>query len=186
MHAFEPQKELADLLIKSKMVNMLQNISIHNVGLSDEDRESKIFVPLDNRGQASISRKYQGGGDYQSIDLRNTSKYLDKLKLEKIDLIKIDVEGHEETVIKGGEKFFIKISPKAILFEYNDLEKPFWDNYIIKWLSKNNYKLFEIPRAYYRMYLRELQINTPPSVESNDFLALKDTSIYNRLKKHII
>ncbi len=52
---------------------------------------------------------------------------LDSLKLEKINFIKIDVEGQELNVIKGGVKTIIKNKP-IIFFECWDINSDHWIN----------------------------------------------------------
>ena len=52
---------------------------------------------------------------------------LDSLKLEKINFIKIDVEGQELNVIKGGTKTILKNKP-VIFFECWDINSHHWNN----------------------------------------------------------
>lgn len=51
---------------------------------------------------------------------------LDSFQFDKIDLIKIDVEGHELNVIKSGEQTILKYKP-VILFECWDNESEHWN-----------------------------------------------------------
>lgn len=52
---------------------------------------------------------------------------LDSLKLEKVNFIKIDVEGQELNVIKGGTKTILKNKP-VIFFECWDINSHHWNN----------------------------------------------------------
>ena len=52
---------------------------------------------------------------------------LDSLKLEKVNFIKIDVEGQELNVIKGGVKTITKNKP-IIFFECWDINSHHWNN----------------------------------------------------------
>ena len=54
----------------------------------------------------------------------NLKEYLEKKKIEKIDLLKIDTEGYELEVIKGLKDSILKVS--TILFEHH------YDNMIVK------------------------------------------------------
>jgi FkbM family methyltransferase len=51
---------------------------------------------------------------------------LDSFQFDKIDLIKIDVEGHELNVLKSGEQTILKYKP-VILFECWDNESSHWN-----------------------------------------------------------
>jgi hypothetical protein len=56
-----------------------------------------------------------------------TLETLDSFQFDKIDLIKIDVEGHELNVLKSGKETILKYKP-VILFECWDNESPHWND----------------------------------------------------------
>ena len=68
---------------------------------------------------------------------KNTlSTILDKHKIKKIDLLKIDTEGHEFNILKGIKRYYKKT--KIILFEFH------YDNSLIKGYDFNDVdKIFE-------------------------------------------
>ena len=71
---------------------------------------------------------------------------MESQKLEKIDFIKIDTDGHEYEVFKGAEKAITKYRPK-IIFEiglYVMDEKKISFEYYFDYFKRLNYKLIDL------------------------------------------
>jgi FkbM family methyltransferase len=104
VHAFEPFPPVADRFRRMVELNEFSNIRLHDVGLG----EKESLVPF----QASRGENMGGGrfltGRSQGQDKPTESfrvvvgdQYLGMLKVNSIELIKIDVEGYEEFVLSG-------------------------------------------------------------------------------------
>lgn len=104
--SFDPTKEATE---KLSLLNK-KNITIFNCALSDTSREQEFFIPIMNLPMARKLTLYSHGS------LENRDNIIKKEKIEKrlvktntldnysfqnVDLIKIDVEGHESKVIQG-------------------------------------------------------------------------------------
>jgi FkbM family methyltransferase len=128
--AFEPHKKLYNLL-EFNTVN-IPNIRIFNFGLSNKNKKSLLYTDESNfGGSTQISFKK---GKKSLVLFRK----LDSLNLKKrADLIKIDVEGHEENVLKGASNYLKKYSP-IILFESQSSSI----KTVVHLLKKFNYKKF--------------------------------------------
>ncbi len=97
IYAFEVMPTTASILKKNVEINNLQgNVTIFNFGLSDEDTGAKVaYFNSSNVGATTIQKTKDGN---EGITLR---KY-DNLGIkDKIDFVKIDVEGHEFQVLNG-------------------------------------------------------------------------------------
>jgi FkbM family methyltransferase len=103
----EPQPGIVDLLRGNLDPSRAQ---IHEVGLSDQDGTLRFAINPHNRGGSRISPN----GDH-SIPVRNASSFLSELP--RVDLIKIDVEGHEEPIFRSIASELKRLRPRAILFE---------------------------------------------------------------------
>ena len=88
------------------------------------------------------------GGYNKSSFLKNEyvktstgDKFIKRFKLKYIDLLKIDTEGHEYSVLKGFKKSFKRNSIKSILIEIHN--NKMYEKYNIKtienFLKKNNF-----------------------------------------------
>lgn len=105
----EPQPGIVDLL-RLNMAKFGDRAHIHQVALSDTSGELRFEINIRNRGASKISR--EGTSVVPAViaaDLLCT--------LSRVDLIKIDVEGHELPIFKSIEEELIRLRPRAILFE---------------------------------------------------------------------
>lgn len=108
VYAFEPIKEV------SFRIKLLKNVTLYNCGLSNIKSTKYLNIysenGMPNYALSSLNRNTQIF-DKKKIKLIN----LDTLKLQKIDLIKIDVEGHEYEVIQGSLDTIKKWKPILII-----------------------------------------------------------------------
>ena len=115
VHFFEPAPAAQNSIFTSLRANHIYDGAwVHEVFLSDEtDLRKKLFrnSPLDfsyvyegrqgNTHEISIEREV-----WKLADLLNLKH--PELRTESIDLVKIDIEGHEFQAIKGFENYFSK------------------------------------------------------------------------------
>jgi FkbM family methyltransferase len=109
-------------------------IQIFNAAVSDKEEVITIDTfdesILGNFGDISIN------GKADKIEVQATT--IDKLGLEKVDLMKIDVEGYEPNVLRGAEQTIDKLRP-VIFYEAEELDK--W-NQCFKFLELKDYKQY--------------------------------------------
>jgi len=147
VHSFEPQKRVYNALSKTLSLNKTTNVYSYNLALGKE--EAFIEVPkLDytkklNFGGLELN---QHGGvpkiDDQSFEKLATYKVklrtIDSFNFKRVDLVKIDVEGMELDVLRGGKKMLLNLKP-IIFYEVsksNEIE-------LKKYLELNNYKIIK-------------------------------------------
>lgn len=141
VYAFEPQRILFQNLCANVSLNWLTNVECCNMALGKTSRQ--IIVPYLNY----LQRKNFGGlrlGTFREGE-KIRLEAIDNFKLEKCNLIKIDVEGMEAEVLKGASKTISKHKP--ILFVENNTEK--YSRNIIKYVHKLSYKAYWHIRPYY-------------------------------------
>lgn len=109
IYAFEPVDTTYKILKTNIKINNLENIiKPFNIGLSDEKGYGVINIySNDNIGGTHIKKSDNLNGEKLNIDK------LDNIEIseEKIDFIKIDVEGHELFTLKGAEQTINKYKP---------------------------------------------------------------------------
>lgn len=66
-----------------------------------------------------ITDFHKAKSDEYSVTVNTVDKLVKDLKLERVDFIKIDVEGHELEVLKGAKKTIADNKLKIIQFEFN-------------------------------------------------------------------
>ncbi|WP_051434564.1 FkbM family methyltransferase [Desulfonatronum lacustre] len=123
--AFEPAKAPGDMLEQSIPQNGLQDVlTLIRAGMSDHEGEAQLSISAN-----SELNTLHGDGPKETIQLVTLDSLLEgdllqpnkphkpnKPKEPKIDFIKLDAEGEEINVLKGGGKFFAQHSP-LVMFE---------------------------------------------------------------------
>ncbi len=113
--AFEPLTYNYKILLKNIELNEISNkVNVYKYALSDKNKTEKIFFNKLYTGQASLN-----SGQYKNYEIVKVKKIDDVIKeyeiIKKISFIKIDVEGHELNVLKGGNKFFNRLKKGTCL-----------------------------------------------------------------------
>jgi FkbM family methyltransferase len=130
IYSFEPNLLLFEKYLKKLKKNQ-NNVRIYNKALSDNDGFLIFYTPYIKRECihyfSSFSKNYVNfsmkntfpGKKFEIFKKKIKVNKLDNLNInKKIDLIKIDSEGHDLQVIKGARKTIKKNKP-VLLIEYN-------------------------------------------------------------------
>jgi FkbM family methyltransferase len=120
-HCFEPSRRHFDLL-REKSAS-LSNIELHCCALGSEEGEATLYRPSAVSGLASLTKRRL---DHFSIDMEIQEKVqvttLDRVVEDRgighIDLLKIDVEGHELDVLRGAKEMLEAGRIDTIQFEF--------------------------------------------------------------------
>jgi len=117
---FEPLKQSNDLLRKNMILNNCNNVTVYNDGVSDKISKTKFaWLIFGNIGASGLDDNPMGifgdgkidSDESYDVDLMN----IDSLGLEKLDFIKLDVEGYETKAINGGMNTITKCRPVIVL-----------------------------------------------------------------------
>ena len=127
VHSFEPYDSSFYSLCGNIFINNKEhNIYPHHSALID-DINKKTTMYLPEKANMGGCKLIETKDDDNNTNLhRYKLLTLDSLKLEKLDFIKLDVEGQELNVIKGGVKTIMKNKP-VIFFECWDINSHHWD-----------------------------------------------------------
>ena len=133
VHAFEPVKDFRDcfnLNVKAK------NVNLYDYALGSENSFVSMEIDQSNSGKTHIKN--------QSLADQTPIKKLDDFKFENVDFIKIDVEGYEEFVIKGGIETLKKNHPLIIIEQKSGADRYGLEKYgAIKELESIGAKVIE-------------------------------------------
>lgn len=94
--AFEPAPESFELLVRNVRLNNCQNVEVHKAAVSDRTGGARLFL---NQRHIPDHRLYDSGDGRKSIDV--WAVRLDDLDLERIDFIKMDIQGAEWKALRG-------------------------------------------------------------------------------------
>jgi FkbM family methyltransferase len=122
LHAFEPLPANYDRLTRNLELNGVGSaLEVWRIGLSNEARTARITLREDfnagaDTGNASIVISDSADAQFSQVDveLRTLDQFCLDEGVSRIDLVKADIEGHEDLLLEGGQKSFEKWRP--ILF----------------------------------------------------------------------
>jgi FkbM family methyltransferase len=125
VHSFEPYDRVKDILISKLLYNKCSNIIVHNVGLGAKSEFLDFYAPVGrNIGTGSFMEEHAKDNNIKvgKLEIVEGDLYISKLNLNKIDLIKIDVEGFEKHVLLGLRDVLEKYRPFVVM-EYSQVTK---------------------------------------------------------------
>ena len=113
MYAFEPLPCSNQLLDYNLRTNQIKNTILSINGLSDKPGNTTYGWSMDgNPGASGLNNNPMGIPEHSvSTDIDVMLITIDSLHLEKLDFIKLDVEGYEPLVIEGGMETIAKYKP---------------------------------------------------------------------------
>jgi len=120
-HCFEPARHTFDIL--SERFEHSPNIILNNIGLGDQQDETILYYDEFGSGKASLTKRRLDhfGIDFnlsEKVVINTLDNYCLNQKVENIDLLKLDVEGHELGVLKGGENTLRNGKVYMLTFEF--------------------------------------------------------------------
>lgn len=121
IYAFEPHPDTFIRLKENIALNDFSNTLLINEGLGEKMEYLNLYeVNSSNPGMNRIKRK-DNDHDYpfKTVYINTIDQFVKVNKIEKIDFIKIDVEGFELSVLKGAEET-LKASKPIIFLELDD------------------------------------------------------------------
>ena len=119
VHAFEPVPATFSILSKNlQRFPYYTNVSLNCAALGDNDQRTKIFLPNGDHGQAALVNHRDGSWRNArvapiDIEMMRLDRYAQGLN--KIDLLKCDVEGAELLILRGAEASLRRFRPKVFL-----------------------------------------------------------------------
>lgn len=129
VHAFEPQLPLFELLLKNLALNGIENCTPYNLAVAHR----QLFTSLqravgDGTGAGkALSYEHKGRYNYAGISLGlgrhfaaciAVDQFIEQIKAQRLDLLKVDVEGAEPFVFYGARQAITDFRP-IIHFEEN-------------------------------------------------------------------
>ena len=144
IYLFEPEKKL------NKQLNAIfNNCQVNNIALSDNKGTHQFKIPVINgvidNCLSSLEVGNKEDNETESIIYEVKTDTLDNFTKEKNiipDVIKIDVEGHELSVLKGAENFISKHHPTLIIEIEQRHHKNIHIESVFESFNQNGYKCY--------------------------------------------
>ncbi|MFE4174993.1 FkbM family methyltransferase [Streptomyces sp. NPDC056909] len=153
VHAFEPVPPIHARLAVNHRANGVGNLVLHQRGVSDEAGRADINIRFPLAGLLSTGSSLEefakppAGAFTSRVQLVTLDE---TLGVTPVDLIKIDVEGHEPSVLDGARHLIKRDRPVIILealasTPMEELTGPFADlDYTFRWISEADRRLVPI------------------------------------------
>lgn len=156
-YSFEPFKDTFDLLNDNIKLNNITNVKTYNIGLSNKKEQTTLNTSISHNGLHTLGSTPMRFNDICKVSVEVDT--IDNLFYEKnipVNYIKIDTEGWEYYILKGGEKTIQKYKP-IIQLEWNEtnmlqcsVDKEELTNYLeyLGYIKNNiiNEELFIVPK----------------------------------------
>ncbi len=120
--AFEPNPKMLTRLRANVRLNGFEQVDLFATALGNQSGSGSIFIPADtehNQGVASMHRCNLASGSQEvSIAVQSLDDVVREKRLQRVDLIKMDVEGHEWEVLLGAKQTLERFRP-ILVFEFS-------------------------------------------------------------------
>jgi FkbM family methyltransferase len=144
--AFEPHPELFAVLERNvaaaRASRALARVSLRNAAMGDKSGSATLLVPAGfekNDGIATIGTAI-GGGEAFAVEMTTVDSVLSTQDIEHVTLLKVDVEGHDLQVLRGGEESLKRHRIRHVIYEdFNGVRSE-----TTRMLDSYGYRIFSI------------------------------------------
>jgi FkbM family methyltransferase len=121
VYAFEPNESTRARLRGAIDANGLQQVTIDSRALSDRIGTTGFEAPQAGDvwdGTGRMTAAPAAGGSGMSVECTTLDAFVEEHGIDRLDLVKIDVEGWEQTVLRGAPRTLARLAP-SVVFEYD-------------------------------------------------------------------
>lgn len=143
--AFEPNHETAQRLKDNINRNHFSNIEVITKAVGDYDGYSKFYIPQ-QPFNSSIAAEHAISKNKVMVPITRLDTFYEEQNLTHVDIIKIDVEGAEDSVISGASSLIASTKP-MIIIEIGKKSASAGRSEALGFLKTLGYKFFKFERA---------------------------------------
>ncbi len=142
--SFEPFKKNYESLIDNITINKLSNVQTENIAIGQEEGEINLYYDVKEMNLGMVSTKFIENSFREKVNIVSLDSYFENKPFNKIDFIKIDVEGHEYKALLGMKNILLKFYPSIIIEILSDSYLPNNEEKICNYLFSFGYKKYFI------------------------------------------
>ncbi len=175
IYAFEPNKSL-----NRRLKRLFPKVKLFSVALSDENTVAEFKIPVlkgekvNSRGtlQTDFREENEEKTIIQKVKVVKLDDFNPIQKLEKVDFIKIDVEGNEMKTLFGAKETILKFKPTVMVeMEQRHHQEPIWN--LISEVENWGFEAHYLERNTF-----ELKRLTEEFIKSQNAIFVKDYENY--------
>ena len=146
-YSFEPFITTYNILNQNLILNDINNVNTYNTAISDKIGKSNFNICLDHNGLHTLGNNLKRFSNKNTIEVDTTT--IDEIFFKNdipVNYIKIDTEGYEYYILKGGINTIQKYKP-IIQIEWNQINMSQCDvseNDLRELIKYLNYEIFDI------------------------------------------
>lgn len=120
IHCFEPSTFAFEKL--DEKYGSAESVVLNNIGLGEEENTMELFYNEKGSTMASLYRfdylnSNVKSNDSEKVEISTVDRYCAANNIDEIDFMKIDVEGHEISILKGASSMIARGKINVIQFE---------------------------------------------------------------------
>jgi FkbM family methyltransferase len=119
VYAYEPSSKNHDMLTRNRALNGVENLHIENSAVSHTAGQMTLYTPADNAIMGSLLQSVSSFSE--SVHVTTLHNIVVENSIQRIDLLKVDVEGAEYDILFGcPAKTLAKV--QRIVMEYHEFD----------------------------------------------------------------
>jgi FkbM family methyltransferase len=150
VHAFEPGKEAFAAL--ETAFGGDPRVTLQRMALGREPGEAVLHYDRPGSGLASLHKRrldhfeipFEGA---EAVKVDTVDRYCERAAIRRIDLLKLDVEGHELEVLHGARRMLAQDAVRMVSFEFggcNIDSRTFFQDFFYFFREHGPYRLFRV------------------------------------------
>lgn len=175
VYAFEPITKIYNQFKLSIEINNISNITPVNCALGDKKEKTDIYSNEINMGASSIVIKDAGRQRLQTIEVETLDGLEEGLGIDRIDFVKIDVEGFEWSVLQGAKQIYEKYLPTTLIeltpLFYNKIDSSI-TQHIYDFFVNLQYEIYDVGNNGEK-YIRVKSFDQVKDIDQTNLLCLR-------------
>ncbi len=125
VYSFEPVTEASDILKNNMLINSCSNIQLVNSALGSINSEVSLNVDASNLFESSSVVIEPSNNNFKrTVNQLTLDEFITQEKIDKVDFIKVDIEGAERDMLKGAEITIKRFKPRIAIRIYHLPDDP--------------------------------------------------------------
>lgn len=103
IYTFEPMPTIANVLRRNMLANQFDQVSIHEIALTDSNGEITFHIPIQPTYPmgSSTNENFRANTKAITVQAMTLDTFVEQHNIDKIDLMKVDTESTEPAVLRG-------------------------------------------------------------------------------------